>query len=1006
MWTFSAEFSQTIVIYIYPVTFYTNKMTDFSAQFANRFESSLAEQNQPATDLVNARLQRLDELQRLRQERLAESTSNNGNDASSRMQRRERLIRQSTQSRSMERRSFASNIQRTPVVRSQTLHTDTVNEDTLSFRDVFEGTRQNLFRPRVSASSENLSAFHRSSSDTRLMSRVPAVVTNQESDSGSSTPRALSRPSWDIASGLAEAFSSVRSSLMRQENSHSVGDVSRSPSMARETRNTSTNVQRFMMSSQNAPALSRSASVRESRRETRFRRRTIEGVDSNVTRALERERAERINIDTEARSSAISRSQSFNRMRSSLRSQVHQTVSETSNNSVNETSVTETTTEAQSASYSSYSYTRGRRTVDLFPEDSVPVLGLEDEKVKFIDVQGQCHWLSKHHQLLRLIKSTNCVPEIKKVKLQQSETSENDGYMASLEGDDNSRYGKLRELVHIARKRDACVENGFSGDAEQRLSLLELYERGDFLDDKQNEDTENIDEKYKSVSLYNPPRSRPDLESYLSSRTIVPLYDGIEKPKSESEKKKEPAVTLVPRHPVEYTLSAARLSGRQFSSTTTSVVNGGLSTVTQNVSEAQQEDMAYSASANGQSMTYQSSEQSSFNQELLQEFSDGSLDNFDDAAAQSEVNLVMERLNFMQEAMGQPVDTSHLNYEEMLMIQRALEENPSPPETPDQMMSPGAQQWVEEVQDVPPVIPNERAPPSLHHIISAPEDLASTSRQSGSTSVRQQVSGSESRFLARSFSADDRASTERTASSRSFVQTRSSSVSSRNGSVQTVSSQSEAASEASTSQQVVTNGASSRQRPSDLPAVTSNVRSSIQGNPYPGRVSVSPRLQRISSSGSDTMLPLPTMDFSPLSRSPQKSPFSEDPISEQFTETGTNLNSGNENSVQENQNMITVSSPDPHTELTIDIPESASASRYEGDRVLSVSDRNEGHSEGGQRASSSVSPLVKTRNSSVNSTDAMSPAGSDGVTTVFEEFVQTIPKDLLNNWSPKENDKR
>lgn len=977
--------------------------TDFSAQFADRFESTLAEQNQPATDTVNARLQRIEELERRRQERIASNPPANTNDAASRLQRRDRLIRQSTQSRSMERRSFASNIQRTPVVRSQTLDTHIPNnDDNLSFREVFESTRQHLFGPRASASSENLSTFHRSASDNRLV-RAPVVSVPQESDSGSSTPRSNARPSWDIATGLAEAFSSVRSSLLRPEVSLSAVDVSRSPATARETRNTTTNMQRFMMSSQTSSPLTRSSSVREARRETRFRRRTIEGVDSNVTRALERERVlERERSErasSSSRSNSVTRTQSFNRTQSA-RTQLRQTLSQEGTTAA-EVSVTETATE--STSYSGY--TRSKRSVDLFPDDSVPILGLEDEKVKFIDPEGHCYWLSKHHQLLRLIKTTKTLPEIKKVKLQSSDSTETNGYIASLEGNADDRYGKLRELVSIARKQEAIQTNGGDEvDSEHRLSLLELYQRGDFLDEKQNEDTDDIDEKYKNYSLYTPPRKRPDLESYLSSRTVLPLYHGIEQTTEKQEKPEEERVVLVPRRPVQYQLSVTRMTGRQFASSSTSVSNGGLSVMSQRIAEARQQNTAMSASSDGQSITYQSSEQAAYSQEVTHmydnEYNNNEIDNddndglIDNANDNSEVNLVMERLQMMQEATGQEIDPNHLDYEEMLMIQKALEENPSPPETPEQMMSPGAHQDMFEYEHFPEnneliEVPETRSAPLLSRMNSDP--VTAVTNQS----VRQ----NQTRSITRSVSSDGRQSSEHTTSS-STSRTMTSNVrsmNSLNNSVQTVNTQSEVFMESTTSQSVIDSEQLRTGSVNQSESNSSNSSDSFRGSAYPSRVSMSPRLQRISSSGSDTMLPMPSMDFSPLNRSPQKFNFQDVNSPETINEVTSLPSTSNCETISEN--MPPTGRPDLRTELSIEIPESPSALQSSGQS-------NSTGAEGPRSASLLASPVVKTRNSSTTSADVASPAGSDVVTTVFEEFVQTIPRDLLNNWSPNQVDER
>jgi hypothetical protein len=346
-------------------------MADIST-LAERFATNVRQDRQPINDMINARLQRIQELERVRLEHASEHTTNVG-DGDSRHSRRDRFIRQTGQ-RSIERQSFGSSIQRTPL-RSQSFENTTLvadmAEDTQNFRNMFESSRETLFGPRVSGSSEDLNG--RRTSDTALTAPRVTFQTGSESGSGSSTPRGTVnvRPMNEFTSGLAEAFSNIRSAMVRSDSSSSLRETRRSSSITREASSAS-NLQRIAVTNNNGNSLTRSSSVRETRRESRFRRRTIQGVDSNISRAIEQERSERI-------SPSVSRSVSPLVVDTALTSApgLHGMTT------VTQSKESTRTTSAFSSTSSSYS-SRYPKKIDLYPEDGIAVLGFEkgSEKVQ------------------------------------------------------------------------------------------------------------------------------------------------------------------------------------------------------------------------------------------------------------------------------------------------------------------------------------------------------------------------------------------------------------------------------------------------------------------------------------------------------------------------------------------------------------------------------------------------------------------------------------------------
>lgn len=1132
-------------------------MADITTLLADRFATSLNEQNQPMTEMVNARIQRIQELERVRLEHSAVHRSSSG-DASTRHSRRDRFIRQTSQLRSTERRTFSSNIQRTPVQSQSFEHTGDAEiggiEDTLDFRQHFENTRQNLFWPREGSSSENLvsgSSYGRRRSDSPVAEPV-SFQTGSDSGSGSSSPVVSMRSEIDITSEIADAFSNIRSSIMGSDSSAS-SRSSRSSSITRETRNSSsTNLQRFAMTNSNGGSITRSASLREPRHASLFRRRTIDGVDRNITRALEQE--------SRQVTSSVSRS-------------ISPLVTQSS--SISESAISETTSRTQSTHASAFSsvssaYANRSKTVDLYPEDSVPVLGFDDENVIFVDCDGKCHWLNKHHQLLRVMKETNKLPDIiKRPKLAITKPEDSDGYIATMEGDADARCGKLRELVFLAKRRDVNFKNGDCPDSTTSLSLLELHQRGDLIE------KDTIDELYKSVSLYTLPRTKPDLDSYILSKEVLSLYDGIadanlpqeviDRVKSETEvindgansyvqnssssssqststrtesnrattrtttseqsrseeRRKEFFTDTLNRNgnisaaysrsniqheaysteiqsdeseslrysrsneteqqlESQYTDSVSTISQRrtearrqQYSSEQQSGESGrtnierraeerqqrfledrqssenGSTVIQRRAEERQQQHFAeehtnengskvsqtrserqqtvssesrtsrygqqsaeqrhqhyrstQTNSTENKSTSVRQVEQSSMVRQSSQTsmatrqsslsgtFSETNTDNSD---LHSEVNLVMERLRNMHENTNIPLDTSHLDLEEMQMIQKALAENPeSPPDSPVEF---------------------ESAEFTTGNIISNSEEESKTNQPTNT--ITDATAGITDKLIPN----PDQLTLDIDHSIRGV--TENSSVASdltENPSVM-LNASSVTRSSASSSMQTSSSNSmfiSERQTVISHTSSNSSVLSSVTDNVVEART---PRYQRLPSESLEARLALPSIDWSPLERS--NSPHSPNRFSfeEQQTEnTDSTTSAEHTETVLANNHTVpkvnqsisqTGTTHSVQRELTIEIPPDSPITNLNltnGNGTipmngLSLTNPSDCSKSDTEIVQSAVSPMVDSNRFSSGS--EASSAGSETVTTVFEEFVQTIPRSMLSEWSTTESD--
>lgn len=657
-------------------------MADLSTTLANKFELNMAQQNAPATEIVNARMQRIQEFERVRQEHA--STSNPpGGDAQARLSRRDRLVHPPGTLRSSGGRNFAVNVQRTPL-RTQSFENTSLasaaDEEQINFREMFDSTRENLFRTRTTGSNESLSSatsMGRRPSDTLLGTRssVQGSQTGTDSGSGSNAPKDSSL-SWDITDGLAEAFSSIRASLLGSDTSLSTRE-GRSSSITRDTQNNSTNVPRYMTASQNATAIasSRSQTVRESRREQPFRRRTIQGVDKSLTQALEQERMSSLTASSQGLSRNVF--QAIERERRLPADPVSQTLSRTASQYVTHaTTVTQSSDSLISSKYKTYS--SYKRVIEIYPEDSRPVLGMDDEQVVFVDSNGHYHWLNKHHQLVKAINAMDSILDIVvKPKLEVNKHKDNETFIQTIEGEEKERYCKLRDLVNLSKRRAANFENGDSTDLGLGLSLIELYRQGEFINDN-----EDIDEKYKSTSLYTPPRPRPDVKNLFSTEKISSIYEGIERVPETFTSSAEEVQPLVASNQMEGGPDSYQLSHTYTSSDSTSTAANNSST-TLHISHGQQHDgseVGYTSHQSNNTMGQSINVQSTH--EVTEQTHDATESIFRNSVNSDDIDLVLKRLLVMQGNDASEIDTSHLDLEEMRMIQQALLDNPSPPESP------------------------------------------------------------------------------------------------------------------------------------------------------------------------------------------------------------------------------------------------------------------------------------------------------------------------------------
>lgn len=461
------------------------------SNITDSFLAQVSHQLQPANAELNSRLERLQELERARLERVSHLNTTAAGDSSQRLSRRDQLIRQATQQRMPDRRNIAAMVQRTPV-RSQSfeIQSSAVQEDMSSFRDMFEHSRQSAFGSRNTGSNESLTLGSRRQSDTP-MSGIRSTTFGSDSGSGSSTPRSAIREQFGMES-LAGAFAEVTASLFGS-NSNIHREV-RSSSITREARDTSSPTPRFSISP-SASTLTRSSSLREGR--DRFRRRTIQGVDNQVREALERERRSPLSYNAHNSSERLTQpSSTFSTRTERLGIQPVPSLTEGL-----EVNVTEPSSTIENGHYTFRSSINGK--VNLFPEDGVPVLGFLEDRFCFIDEVGKVRWLDKTHRIIRTFRSSNRLPEITIKSALESTRADEEGLVESMEGDAEFRHQTLREMLSTSSKRNKFNRSNSNSSEDESTRICGIY-----------------DIEPKIISFYTLPRPRPNLEEYCKSKKI------------------------------------------------------------------------------------------------------------------------------------------------------------------------------------------------------------------------------------------------------------------------------------------------------------------------------------------------------------------------------------------------------------------------------------------------------------------------------------------------------
>lgn len=676
-------------------------MTDFEAQFASSLDSAMS--TQADSDALEERLQRV---QGLEQARLDRNTARNPppEQPNARLSIRDRIV-QVTQSQ----RPSAQRRAREHPRRSASFHTGDTNiqiaQDIQNFREAFEASRSNIFGSLTPGSRENTAGstfgIRRSDSGENIPSsqvgrRTADLAGDQEGsqpNSGSSTPRISRRGQKELDESSNDPFASIVADLSFSRGSNSNlsdsgerGNGTRSSSATREGRNnTSTNYQRFLMSNPSDIALSVRNGRNEARRSrmTERRRQTIGITTADVREAMA------LNS-----SGSGSNNQSVS---SDIRTR------DTDNNGLSRDSF------QNSPFRSNYS-----RKIEIHENNTRPILALGDEAVVYIDDKGHSHWLEKSHPLLKATKDKSPPSVVINYKSDcPASIDTSNEPVIDIPGDPEERYSKLRELIKKSKSREgSCgnnngeeTSNGNNGNTGENENIafddidsnIKKFRK---LGIDLSYTIEAIEERFKHVSYYTKPRPRPDLNSFKLTRKCKSIYDYESSEQSESTNN-----TRTPSSRIGSVLTStetSRPNGLHITVTDTaetpSVANivetvtetrerinpvgaltrsdfgtrseSALLTRSTSVQESRSSGFQYEGTPTGRLVRHGSLEsrlgrQGSRHEDILEEAEE-----------------ICARLQQRRAYAEVPIDTSQLDIEEMRMIQKALEENPSPPPSP------------------------------------------------------------------------------------------------------------------------------------------------------------------------------------------------------------------------------------------------------------------------------------------------------------------------------------
>ena len=692
------------------------------SQFASNLEEAIEAHLE--SDETQQKLQHLEELAKKRADRAAEraAAKNPEPEPETRLSIRERLVQQTQTSRpSVQRRH------RQHPRRSASFHTGDTNvqiaNEIQNFREVFESARSNIFGSISPGSGEIAPAFPVSLRNLD----IPTNRDNSAPSSGSSTPRILRRVESEAAPsrGLDDPFAGVMAELGitglgSNSNLSDSGrrNDSRSSSATREGRsNTTTNYQRFMMS--NAAEVARSSS-RNGRNETRRsrmterRRRTIGVETADVREAMALTSGERINQITSSETRPSNNdSISFTRdsfQYSSYRSRYQRKIE------INETAT--------------------RPILALNDETVVYV----DEKGHCHWLE------KTHPLLKAVKDSSPPSIVVNYKQESAVTNNEEKDSVTDIPGDPEERYNKIRELIDNSKNREGSCgnsdlanringENDNNGRDEVDTRIKNKNKKNLGIDPAYT--IEAIEERYKHVSYYTKPRPRPNINSYRLMRKFKSIYDyeGSVQPEDTGGDRNHVTrpVSLNLNNTGDSTVNGLHISvtdtadrvdnmhisGTDTVETRSASVTESAEVVTEIRGETNRvntvnrsytglrsdildrSDTGYRSQSSvlhraasvqeyrptslgqGEAPTSRlvrhGSLESTFSRYTGQSSSGNSYTNEN---IHEEVESFVNRLQQRQAYTQIPIDTSHLDIEEMRMIQKALEENPSPPPSP------------------------------------------------------------------------------------------------------------------------------------------------------------------------------------------------------------------------------------------------------------------------------------------------------------------------------------
>ena len=725
--------------------------------------------DQGAAD-IEQKLQHVNELAQQRADRAAERAAAKNPEPEpepeTRMSIRERLVQQTQSSRpSVQRRN------RQHPRRSASFHTGDTNvqiaNEIQDFREAFESARSNIF----GSVSPSVGEDRAPSFPSRRNLDISTNRDNSAPSSGSSTPRIIRRAESDATrtQDFDDPFASVLSELGISTGIGSNPNVSesgrrngsRSSSATREGRGTATtNYQRFVMTNPGEVARSSPRNGRNETRRSRMterRRRTIGVETADVREAMALTSAgsqERINqlTSSETRPSAHDNI-SFTRdsfQYSSWRPLYQRKIE------INEAS----TRPILALNEETVVYMDNKGHCHWLEKTHPLLKAIKDNNQPNVTVNYKQEIVARNDEEKDSVTNIPGDPEERLNKIRELiENSRNreglcdNGYTSNQINGEND----INELDEV----DARIMN----KRKKKLETDPVYT------------IEEIEERFKHVSYYTKPRPRPDINNYKLMRKYKSIYDyegsdRSDEPGGNGNHASRPETLNLNDNVsnstgsglhITVTDTADRDDNVRFSISQSVITSSGSLTDAANADNEMREntnmsrtdsvDRSYSGlrsdAFNRPERGYMSPSSTLYRSASVQDSTPtstvppvsptsrmvrhGSLESFSRySGAQSptknsrtnediheEVESLINRLQQRHAYAEIPIDTSHLDIEEMRMIQKALEENPSPPPSPTDFEA-------EEVSDA-----NVVAEDSLGNITIVTDDMNNVTLESG-----------------------------------------------------------------------------------------------------------------------------------------------------------------------------------------------------------------------------------------------------------------------------------